>query len=170
MHRDFREQLYAAGLAMDRDGIKWTILSGFRDDYRQTIASGLKARTGNSLHGGSRVTCGYGCGRAADLATVAQPVWQLFKWIDKNGRKFGLHRPMPGFDPAHVQPSGSWNAIASALRVQRTGVADTKVAAKAKTSTKIAVKAKPSKTKVVKRASKKRYAKRAKRQRYAWAH
>ena len=34
MDRDFRELLYDLGHAMDADGINWTILSAFRDDYR----------------------------------------------------------------------------------------------------------------------------------------
>ena len=54
MDPDFREQLYHAGRAMDAAGIRWSILSAFRDDYRQSIASGFKARTGNSLHGALR--------------------------------------------------------------------------------------------------------------------
>ena len=53
MDPDLRELLYHAGLAMDAAGIHWTILSAFRDDYRQSLASGLKAHTNNSLHGGS---------------------------------------------------------------------------------------------------------------------
>jgi hypothetical protein len=56
MDRDFREVLYRAGLAMDAVGIHWTILSAFRDDYRQSLASGYKARIGDSLHGGSATT------------------------------------------------------------------------------------------------------------------
>ena len=73
MDPDFREQLYHAGLAMDAAGIEWTILSGFRDDYRQTIASGLKARPGNSFHGGSVATGGYAHGCAVDIASVDRP-------------------------------------------------------------------------------------------------
>jgi hypothetical protein len=46
---DFRELLFAAGHAMDAAGVGWTILSGFRDDFRQNLASGLKARVNNSL-------------------------------------------------------------------------------------------------------------------------
>src|SRR5207248_1387597 len=66
MDADFREQLYHAGRAMDAAGIRWSILSGFRDDYRQSIASGLKASASNSLHGGKRRTGGYGHGQAVD--------------------------------------------------------------------------------------------------------
>src|SRR5262249_8783627 len=60
MDPDFREQLYHAGHAMDSAGIHWSMNSAFRDDYRQALASGFKARPGNSLHGGSRRTGGYG--------------------------------------------------------------------------------------------------------------
>ena len=60
MDPGFREQLYNAGRAMDADGLHWSILSAFRDDYRQRLAAGFKARGGNSLHGGSRRTGGSG--------------------------------------------------------------------------------------------------------------
>src|SRR5215475_11833395 len=69
MDADFRELLFAAGRAMDMAGINWTILSGFRDDFRQALASGLRARGGNSFHGGSVATGGYGHGCAVDLAS-----------------------------------------------------------------------------------------------------
>ena len=46
MDADFRELVYHAGKAMDAAGVEWTIVSGFRDDWRQSIASGLKARAG----------------------------------------------------------------------------------------------------------------------------
>ena len=42
MDPDFRELIYAAGKSMDAAGIKWSILSAFRDDWRQQIASGFK--------------------------------------------------------------------------------------------------------------------------------
>jgi hypothetical protein len=108
MDEKFRERLYRAGRAMDAEGIKWSMLSAFRDDYRQRLAEGFKARTGNSLHGGSRRTGGYGHGRAIDITSAegwgdAEQVW---KWLDVNGSKYGLHRPMPGNDPAHVQQAG----------------------------------------------------------------
>ena len=53
MDPDFKEQLYHAGKAMDAAGVQWAILSAFRDDYRQSLASGFKASARNSLHGGS---------------------------------------------------------------------------------------------------------------------
>ena len=43
MDPDFKEQLYHAGKAMDAAGVQWAILSAFRDDYRQSLASGFKA-------------------------------------------------------------------------------------------------------------------------------
>jgi hypothetical protein len=52
MDLDFREQLYHAGRAMDAAGVRWALLSAFRDDYRQSPASGFKAGASNSLHGG----------------------------------------------------------------------------------------------------------------------
>jgi hypothetical protein len=119
MDRDFREQLYHAGRAMDAAGIRWSILSAFRDDYRQHLASGFKASGGNSLHGGSARTGGYGHGRAVDVTNAeedAEPVW---RWFDAHGAKYGLHRPMPGADPAHVQSRGDWRELAAGLRETR---------------------------------------------------
>jgi hypothetical protein len=119
MDPDFREQLYHAGQAMDAAGIRWSMLSAFRDDYRQRLAAGFKARVGRSLHGGSRATGGYGHGRAVDLTNAdgeANVVWQ---WIDANSAKFGLHRPIPGPDPAHVQSRGEWHKLALTLRESR---------------------------------------------------
>jgi hypothetical protein len=60
MAPDLRELLYRAGLAMDAARIHWTILSAFRDDYRQSLASGLKAHINNSLHGASAATADMG--------------------------------------------------------------------------------------------------------------
>src|SRR5207302_1512759 len=59
MDPDFREQLYHAGKAMDASGLRWAFLSAFRDDYRQSLASGLAASAPNSMHGGSRRVGGY---------------------------------------------------------------------------------------------------------------
>jgi hypothetical protein len=124
MDPDFREQLYHAGRAMDAAGIQWSILSGFRDDYRQQIAAGFKARTGRSLHGGSRATGGYGHGRAVDVMGVDGTASEVWQWLDANGAKYGLRRPIPGPDPAHVQTRGDWRKIAVALRQSRLQVAD----------------------------------------------
>jgi hypothetical protein len=103
MHPKLRHALAALGREADAREIPWSILSGFRDDYRQGIASGFKAADCSSLHGGSCRTNGYGDGRAADLwTTVGQPD-ALFKLVDTFGSKLGLYRPMQGSDPAHIQ-------------------------------------------------------------------
>jgi hypothetical protein len=119
MDPDFREQLYHAGRAMDAAGIQWSMLSAFRDDYRQKLAAGFKARVGNSLHGGSRATGGYGHGRAIDLTTADGEPDVAWKWIDAHGGKFGLFRPIPGPDPAHTQSRGDWHKLALSLREAR---------------------------------------------------
>jgi hypothetical protein len=122
MDPDFRELLYNLGHAMDAAGLNWTILSGFRDDYRQGLASGYKAHAGNSFHGGSRATGGYGHGCAADIEASDgengsnNGVW---KWVDQHSEKFGIYRPMKGIDPAHVQPFGNWHDVAFNLRDKR---------------------------------------------------
>ena len=124
MDPEFREQLYHAGKAMDAAGVQWSLLSAFRDDYRQGIATGFKARGGNSLHGGSRRTGGYGHGRAVDVTGADGQMSEVWSWLDAHGAKYGLNRPMPGNDPAHVQQRGDWHKIALALRETRTRVAD----------------------------------------------
>jgi hypothetical protein len=119
MDPEFREQLYHAGRAMDAEGIQWSILSGFRDDYRQGLASGFKASVGGSLHGGSKRTGGYGFGRAVDITNADGNPETVWNWIDKHGAKYGLHRPMPGKDPAHLQSRGDWQKVAQSLRDSR---------------------------------------------------
>jgi hypothetical protein len=120
---DFREVLYAVGHAMDAAGVEWTILSGFRDDFRQKLASGLKARVDNSFHGGSVATGGYRHGCAVDLASADRlddsKVW---RWVDKNGRDLALHRPLRAADPAHIIPLPGWHEIGEMLRNKRLGI------------------------------------------------
>jgi hypothetical protein len=119
---DFRELLFAAGHAMDAAGVEWTMLSGFRDDFRQNLAAGLKARVDNSFHGGSGATGGYGHGCAVDLASVDRhsddKVWN---WVDRKGREFDLNRPLRAADPAHTLPMAGWHELAAILRNQRLG-------------------------------------------------
>jgi hypothetical protein len=87
------------------------ITSAFRDDYRQSIASGKKAASDSSFHGGSR-RGGYGHGLAADLVSVkgetrlerfASSV-ELWKWIDAHEKELGVGRPYLNRDPPHVGP------------------------------------------------------------------
>ena len=124
MDADFREQLYHAGHAMDGNGISWSMLSAFRDDYRQGLASGYKAHGGNSKHGGSKATGGYGHGQAIDITSADGDDGAVWHWLDAHGAKYGLHRPIPGRDPAHVQPSNKWHEIAVALRNARVRLAN----------------------------------------------
>jgi hypothetical protein len=129
MDPDFREQVYHMGKAMDAAGIKWAILSAFRDDYRQSIASGFKASAGNSLHGGSRRTGGYGHGRAVDVVGAEDNTEAVWEWIDKNGAKYGLHRPLDDDDPPHVQSTGDWRKLARSLREGRIRLAKSRAPA-----------------------------------------
>jgi len=111
MDRGFRLRLYRLFRALDDAGLAPGITSGFRDDYRQSIASGHKAATGNSYHGGSR-RGGYGHGLAADVVSVKGETrserWIsteiLWKWIDVHGKEFGIGRPYLDKDPPHVAP------------------------------------------------------------------
>jgi len=119
MDLQFREQLYHAGHAMDAAGVQWSILSAFRDDYRQRLASGFKASIGNSLHGGSRRTGGYGHGRAIDITSAdgnhPEEVWN---WIDQHAAQYGLRRPLPGPDPAHIQQTADTKIAMHAKRMK----------------------------------------------------
>jgi hypothetical protein len=131
MDRDFRELLYRAGLAMDAAGIRWAILSAFRDDYRQVLAVGYKAHTGDSLHGGSATVGGYGHGCAIDVVDAEAKSRTVWTWLAANGAPLGLERPLAGLDPAHVQPRGPWHAVAAALRNERLAKAEPEAAAAA---------------------------------------
>jgi hypothetical protein len=111
MDRSFKLRLFHALRAAEEAGLSPGITSAFRDDYRQSIASGLKAATDRSYHGGS-FRGGYGHGLAADAvsvkgATQAQR-WisteSLWKWIDAHGKEFGIGRPYLDKDPPHVAP------------------------------------------------------------------
>ena len=85
MDPDFKEQLYHAGKAMDAAGVQWAILSAFRDDYRQSLASGFKAehaqlaarrqRARRRLRSRPRGRCHRGDDNP-------EPVW---KWLDAHG-------------------------------------------------------------------------------------
>jgi hypothetical protein len=111
MDRSFKLKLYRALRAMDNADLAPGITSAFRDDYRQALASGNKAASDSSYHGGSR-RGGYGHGLAADLVSVNGETraqrWRssekLWKWIDAHGEEFGIGRPYLDRDPPHVGP------------------------------------------------------------------
>ena len=111
MDASFRTKLYHALRALDDAGLVPGITSGFRDDYRQSLASGRKAATDRSYHGGS-FRGGYGHGLAADLVSVKgetrferiKSSESLWKWVDAHGKEFGVGRPYLDFDPPHVGP------------------------------------------------------------------
>jgi hypothetical protein len=111
MDRSFRLKLFHTLRAAEEAGLSPGITSAFRDDYRQSIASGLKAATDRSYHGGS-FRGGYGHGLAADVVSVkgATPAQQwnstesFWKWIDAHGKEFGIGRPYLDKDPAHLAP------------------------------------------------------------------
>lgn len=121
MDPDFRELLFHAGQAMDAAGINWTILSAFRDDYRQSIARGYKAHDSNSFHGGTAATGGYGHGCAVDLGSTDGDLFNsiVWNWLNQHAGQFALYRPLGRVDPAHVQPRTSWHETAAMLRNER---------------------------------------------------
>jgi hypothetical protein len=111
MERSFKLKLYRLMRAADDAGHAPGITSGFRDDYRQSIATGKKAATDSSYHGGSK-RGGYGYGLAADVVSTKGETradrWittdLLWKWIDENGPQFGIGRPYLDRDPPHIGP------------------------------------------------------------------
>jgi len=111
MDQGFKVKLYHLLRALDDAGFAPGMTSGFRDDYRQSIASGYKAATDRSYHGGTR-RGGYGHGLAADLVSVKGETrserWSssgtLWKWIDAHGTQFGIGRPYLDKDPPHIAP------------------------------------------------------------------
>ncbi len=109
--RSFKLKLFHVLLAAEQAGLSPGITSAFRDDYRQSIASGLKAASNKSYHGGS-FRGGYGHGLAADIVSIDGATrddrWRsserLWKWVDAHGKEFGVARPYLGFDPPHLAP------------------------------------------------------------------
>ena len=127
MDKSFKKKLFRTLLAAEAAGLSPGITSAFRDDYRQSIASGLKAASDRSYHGGS-TRGGYGHGMAADIVStkgdnraqrwVSTEV--LWKWVDANGKALGIGRPYLGRDPPHVGP------VDGSEYVSRRGTADRK--------------------------------------------
>jgi hypothetical protein len=111
VNREFKQKLFHMSRAAELAGFSIGITSAFRDDYRQSIASGYKAANNRSYHGGS-LRGGYGHGLAVDLvsvdgATRSQRLASsrlLWIWIDANGQKFGIGRPYRDKDPPHAAP------------------------------------------------------------------
>ena len=111
MDPNFRLTLYLALRQLDDAGLMPGITCAFRDDYRQTIATGLKAQTDRSYHGGS-FRGGYGHGLAADVVSVKGDTraerlassQQLWNWIDTHEKELGIARPYLDRDPPHVAP------------------------------------------------------------------
>ena len=111
MDPSFKLKLFYTLHAAEAAGLSPGITSAFRDDYRQSIASGLKAATNRSYHGGS-FRGGYGHGLAADVVSVKGGTraerWVstelLWKWIDVHGKESGIGRPYLDRDPPHLAP------------------------------------------------------------------
>jgi hypothetical protein len=111
MDPDFKLKLFHVLRAAEEAGLSPGITSGFRDDYRQSIASGLKAANDRSYHGGS-FRGGYGHGLAADAVSVKGATKEerristevFWKWIDAHGEEFGIGRPYLNMDPPHLAP------------------------------------------------------------------
>jgi hypothetical protein len=164
MDRSFKLKLFHTLHAAEQAGLQPGITSAFRDDYRQSIATGLKAATDRSYHGGS-LRGGYGRGLAADVVSVKGATrgqrWvsteKLWKWIDDHGKEFGIGRPYLNRDPPHVAP------IDGQEYASRRGGAKTQVAeAKVEKGNRVAVRDDHSKAKTAKIAKAAKAAKTAK--------
>jgi hypothetical protein len=111
MDRSFKLKLFRALRMMDDAGFMPGITSAFRDDYRQSIASGNKAASDSSFHGGSR-RGGYGHGMAIDVVSVKGATRlqrfavseELWKWIDAHETELRVGRPYLDRDPPHLAP------------------------------------------------------------------
>lgn len=134
MDKSFKQKLFRMLLAAETAGLSPGITSAFRDDYRQEIASGLKAASNRSYHGGS-LRGGYGHGMAADIVStkgdnraqrwVSTEV--LWKWVDANGKALGIGRPYLDRDPPHVGPIDGQEYISKrGLATDRREAANTK--------------------------------------------
>ena len=131
MDRSFKLKLYHALRAMDDAGLMPGITSAFRDDYRQAIATGNKAASDSSYHGGSR-RGGFGHGLAVDLVSVKGNTrmerWAsteaLWKWIDAHEKELAIGRPYQDRDPPHVGPLDGKEYAAKRARanVQKAGL------------------------------------------------
>jgi len=130
MDRGFKGRLYRLFRALDDAGLAPGMTSGFRDDYRQSIASGNKAATNRSYHGGS-LRGGYGHGLAADVVSTKGETraerWisteVMWKWIDAHGQEFGIGRPYLDRDPPHIAPiDGKEYADHRGVNVKRAGL------------------------------------------------
>jgi len=126
MDHGFKYALYRTLRALDDAGLAPGITSGFRDNYRQSITTGYKAREDCSYHGGSRHG-GYGHGLAADVVSVkgktrserSAASEELWKWIDAHGRQFGIGRPYLDRDPPHVSPIDGKEYVAHRDRAKK---------------------------------------------------
>jgi hypothetical protein len=143
MDRGFKLKLFRALRMMDDAGFMPGITSAFRDDYRQSIASGNKAASDSSFHGGSR-RGGYGRGLAVDLVSVKGETRlqrfavseQLWKWIDAHEKELGVGRPYLDRDPPHVTPiDGREYAAKRGLAAVKKVASQTKKAPAAKPET-----------------------------------
>jgi hypothetical protein len=144
MDRRFKLKLFRALRMMDDAGFMPGITSAFRDDYRQSIASGNKAASDSSFHGGSR-RGGYGHGLAVDLVSVKGETRlqrfavseELWKWIDAHEKELAVGRPYLDRDPPHVAPIDGKEYIAKRglAAAKKAGLQTTKApAAKPETS------------------------------------
>jgi hypothetical protein len=112
MNPFFRVTLYHALRMLDAAGFAPGITCGFRDDYRQSIATGrMKAQNDRSFHGGS-FRGGYGYGMAADIVSLkgrtraeqSASTDRMWNWIDRHEKELGIGRPYLNRDPPHVAP------------------------------------------------------------------
>jgi TP901 family phage tail tape measure protein len=123
MHPEARASMAQAVRDFEsQTGGKAAFTAGFRDDFRQEIATGYKARTGFSQHGGSQVLpsgglfsggmSAFGQGKAMDV-----PRGPFREWMRQFGARYGF-RGIPHDEP-HLQFQGNAQTRALLARAQQ---------------------------------------------------
>ncbi len=114
MEPPFKRKLYCMLLAMEKADLGPGLTSGFRDQYRQHLASSGRRTCDTCTFHGSRPELGYGHGVAADIVAV-RPTrderlkaeeFEVWPWIDAHGAEYGIARIYRCSDPVHVGPIG----------------------------------------------------------------
>ena len=108
--------LRVAGGVMDDLACNGSMLSAFRDDYRQRRASGYKAGVTNSFSMAAAVPAVTAMAAPSTSPSLGAKKNGVWKWIDDHAAKYGFTSAATKPDPAHVQQwCGDWSKIALTL-------------------------------------------------------
>src|SRR5207247_140810 len=115
-------KLFYSLYAAEQAGLSPGITSAFRDDYRQSIISGLKAANDRSYHGGS-FRGGYGHGLAADVVSV-KGATRAQRWIS-------TERFWKGNDPTRFKQAFKQDAGSKATKLKSVAISQATAPARA---------------------------------------